>query len=115
VEGALMLNYTKGPWEVWDDSTMTSVVAENAEICDIVVDDRSNYENLSNAYLISLAPTMFELLEEITDKIKEIVDVGGIDDLGQLAIGTDHTAELLTIVNKIIALKYETLEKVGKK
>ena len=63
-----MSKHTPGPWEVLDDRSMTSVVVEYGEICDIVQDGRPASENLANARLIAAAPEMLEALERIRDE-----------------------------------------------
>jgi len=54
---------------------------------EIVMDDINNYE-----LCLENARVLIKILDEI-------VEVEGIDDLGQIAIGAEYTAKLLTAAN----------------
>jgi len=73
----------KNPWDIRD--------ARGATICKMYPWDVSGCreDDQADANLVAAAPLLYEAMQKA-------VDEEGIDDLGQLSIGTSNTAAILT-------------------
>ena len=67
------MNYTKGKWEIQNQSGSNPVIHSNVKAASIASVNMDNYDCIGNAHLIAAAPMMYEALKDVQNWLMSTV------------------------------------------